>query len=254
MKMMKMDEKALTKFNFRMSLVLLVLFVVMFVSVTLAYFSDTSRVEAVFTAGNVKIALTESQVKRDAAGNLVKDPDLPPIVGSGAEEIVREFGMIYPGMTVFRDPTVENIGDEAEWLAAKVTVYGDVGEVLAYPGYDEIDIGLLLSGGLLEGAPIIQTWNGIENAWVWDDHVMFQAADKANKTYEFYFLMLQPVQPEHSVTVFDTISFSEELNGTYMQYFDNLKIRVQAYGVQTSQLGSCFEAMTRAFPEHFEFS
>jgi hypothetical protein len=39
-----------------------------------------------------------------------------------------------------------------------------------------------------------------------------------------------------------------------MRELAELRIHVQAYGVQTFQLQSCLDAMTTAFPDHFPFN
>lgn len=56
-----------------------------------------------------------------------------------------------------------------------------------------------------------------------------------------------------SVVIFDHIKFPEWWNVAEMQELADFKIDVQAFGVQTFELESCFEAMTKAFPEHFDF-
>ena len=76
-----MNEKKIIKFNLYMSCVLLLAFIIMFVGVTIAYFSDRKQLSATLTAGNVEVALSQSDVKPDLIGNLVEDPDKPPIVG-----------------------------------------------------------------------------------------------------------------------------------------------------------------------------
>ena len=82
---------------------------------------------------------------------------------------------------------------------------------------------------------------------------MIQIPDPSNSKFEFYFLMLQPLKKGESVVLFDHISFPEKWSGEAMQNIADLKIEIQAYGVQTYQLDSCLAAMTKAFPTHFPF-
>ena len=252
-----MNTQKIVKFNLIMSGILFSAAVLMFISVTIAWFSDTKKVDATFTSGNVKIALTEAAVKPDASGNLVEDKDEPRIFGAADENVLHNYGRVYPGMSIYKDPTVKNIGDVPEWIAVKVTIddgAGDIHKLIGYGGYDDIDIEQLLTGGLLDERVSVGTWNGIENVCHNENYAMIQVANKAEGKYEFYFLMLKPVAPEESVKIFEQVVFNRMWNNADMQQLAGLKIHVQAYGVQTYQLNSCFQAMTEAFPSHFPFA
>lgn len=252
-----MNTQKIVKFNLIMSGILFSAAVLMFISVTIAWFSDTKKVDATFTSGNVKIELTEAAVKPDASGNLVEDKDEPRIFGAADENVLHNYGRVYPGMSIYKDPTVKNIGDVPEWIAVKVTITDGTGDIHSLMGYrrdsSEIDIELLLTGGLLDERVSVGTWNGIENVCHNENYAMIQVSGKAEGKYEFYFLMLEPVAPDESVTVFNHVIFDRMWNNAQMQNFADLKIQVQAYGVQTYQLNSCFQAMTEAFPSHFPF-
>ena len=251
-----MNTQKVIKFNLGMSCALLAALVLMFVGATIAYFSDSVQSSSTFTSGNVKIALSEAAVKRDDRGNLVADPDQPRIFGAVDDAVVNDYGRIYPGMTIYKDPTVTNSGDMPEWVAVKVTLtdgVGDLHKVMGYPGYSEIDIERLLSGGLLDEHVDVEDWNGISDVCVNDRYAMIQVADNEEGKYEFYFLMLQPLEVGHSVTIFDEVVFDQMWTGEHMQQLAELKIHIQAYGVQTFNLEDCLEAMTSAFPEHFPF-
>ena len=246
-----MNEQKIIKFNYHMSCVLLAVLVLFFIGTTIAYFSDTKQVNNTFTAGNVAIALYESAVKPDNAGNLVQDLDKPPFYGQ-ADAVVNDYGRVYPGQSIFKNPTAKNTGDSAEWIAVKVILTdgaGDLSRILGYEGFAEIDIERLLSGGLLDEKVHVGTWNGFDNVCHNDNYAMIQVADES----EFYFLMLQPVQPGAEVTIFDHISFPREWSSTEMRELGDLQIQIQAFGVQTFQLESCLKAMTEAFPAQFPF-
>ena len=250
-----MKTQKVIKFNLYMSCILLGVLVLMLVGVTFAYFSSTRQVTNTFTAGNVEIALSEAAVKRDAQGNLVEDSNADRIYGT-ANAKTNDYGRVYPGQTVYKDPTVTNTGDNPEWVAVKVTMTdgaGDINSIIGYPGYEEIDIELLLSGGLLEEKVHFHTWNGIPDVGLSDNYAMIQKASVADGRYEFYFLMLKPLEPGKSVTIFDHINFDREWSNSDMQQLSDFTIHVQAFGVQTLDLDSCFDAMTEAFPTHFDF-
>ena len=83
---------------------------------------------------------------------------------------------------------------------------------------------------------------------------MIQVANAAEGEYSFYFIMQKPLEAEKSITLFDTLTFNKMWNNTHMDHLKDLKIYVQAFGVQTMQLDNCFDAMTAAFPYHFDFN
>ncbi len=248
-------EQKIIKFNLYTSFVLLVVFVLMFGYVTFAYFTDRKQTTNTFTAGDVEIALSEAAVKQDEIGNFVEDSAAPRIFG-GVEETLNSYNKIYPNQSIFKDPTITNIGDVPEWAAVKVTLTdgsGDLTQIMGYEGYEDIDIEVLLSGGLLDETVHFGRWNGMDDVCYNDNYAMIQVPNAAEGIYEFYFLMLKPLEVGESVMIFDKVLFPSEWNKTDMEYLGELKINVQAFGSQTFELSSCFEAMTKAFPDHFNF-
>lgn len=252
-----MNAQKVVKFNLYMSCILLVAFVLMFLTATIAYFTDSKQATVTLTSGNVKITLSEAAVKKDASGNLIEDPDRPRIFGAVEDVIVNDYGRVYPGMTICKDPTVTNTGDEAEWIAVKVTLTdgaGDLHKIMGYPGYAEIDIEQLLSGGLLDEHVDLEDWNGIPDVCINDRYAMIQIADNTEGKYEFIFLMLQPIEVGESVTVFNKVIFNQMWTAEHMKELSDLEIHVQAYGVQLFNMEDCLQAMTMAFPDHFPFN
>lgn len=252
-----MNEKKIIKFNLYMSCALLLAFIAMFIGVTIAYFSDRKQLSATLTAGNVEITLSQAAVKPDLVGNLVEDTSKTRIFGAAEDSVVNNYGKIYPGQSIYKDPTITNIGDEDEWVAAKVTIVdgeGDLTKVIGYSGYEEIDIERLLSGGLLDEHVDFGIWNGIEDVCYNDNYAMIQVANAAAGEFSFYFIMEKPLAVGDSVMLFDHLAFDERWNNEHMEHLKDLKIYVQAFGVQTMQLDSCLEAMTTAFPYHFDFN
>lgn len=250
-----MDEKKIVKFNLYMTFVLLTLMIAMLVGTTIAYFTARKQSDAVFVSGNVEIALSEAAVKREGY-NLVADPDKPRIFGGSGETPINNYGSVYPGQFIYKDPTVTNKGDNEEWIAVKVTFTdgkGDLTKVMGYDGSDEISIKTLVSGGLLSEKTHVGTWKGIDDVHYNDNYAMVQVADASSGTYEFYFFVLAPLAVNDSVTIFDSINIPAEWNNADMQNLVNLGIKIQAYGVQTTSLDSCLEAMVGAFPTHFNF-
>lgn len=241
-----------------LSSILLVTMVLLFVATTVAYFSDRKQFTGIITSGNVEIMLSEAAVKRDDVGNLVEDKSVPRI--TSYENGVHNYGRIYPSQTIFKDPTIHNKGTEEAWVAFKIKINDGAGNllnVLSYPNStsDHIDIHVLFTGGFMS-APSVKrgTWKGFDLAFYNEDFAMVQIADPLNDTFEFYFFVLKPLAVGKTVTVFDTMTIPEYWNNVDMQELANLRIDVEAYGVQTFNMSDCFTAMTTALPEHFDFN
>lgn len=251
-----MNERKLVKFNLYMSCILLCLLVVILVATTFAYFSSTKQMTNTFTSGTVEITLSEAAVKRTENGDLVEDPSQRRVFGT-ADAAFHDYGVVHPGQSIYKDPTVTNVGNSPEWIAVKVVLTdgsGDLTKIMGYDGYEDIDIEILLSGGLLDETVHFGKWNGIDDVCHNDRYAMIQNSDAAAGVFEFYFLLLKPVQPGESVTIFDHVSFPEEWDNTDMQQLIDLTVHVQAFGVQTLELDNCMDAMVNAFPEHFHLN
>ena len=249
-----MNAKRVIKFNIVMSLLSLVLTISMLIATTFAYFSDRKESVNVITSGNVYISLSESATKKDAVGNLIADPDKPRVFG-GNDIVVNDYGKVYPAQTVFKDPTITNTGSEAAWIAAKVTLtdgQGDLTKVMGYYGFEGIDIEMLLSGGLLDEKVHVGTWNGFNNVCYNEHYAMVQIPDASAGEFEFYFFLMKPLDPGESVMLFDTFGIPHDWNNPEMKELMDLKIKVEAFGVQLFDLESCLVAMTSAFPDYFK--
>jgi len=236
--------------------VLLGVLTLLLVGVTIAYFTDTKQISNTLTAGNVKIMLSESAVKRDSAGNLVKDEGATKIFGK-PNETVNNYGVIYPGQTICKDPLVENIGNTDAWVAVKVTLTdgrGTLNSLIGYEGYEDIDIELLLGGGLLDEKVHVGTWNNIPYVCHNDKYAMVQVSNVNDGKWEFYFFYLSKFTHGDSSTVFESLNIPVQWNNQEMEKIADLKIKVQAFASQTQGFDTCFDAMKTAFPEHFKFN
>ena len=236
------------------SVICFALSILMLAGTTFAYFSVTKQVTHTMTAGNITIELTEAAIKEEG-GHLVQDTASPRIVG-GSEVAVRDYGKLYPSMTVYKDPTIQNTGTMGAWIAAKVTITdgeGELHKVIGYEGFPGIDIRTVLSGGILEEGTHFGRWNGIDNVRYNDTFAMVQKADVGMGEYTFYFFFLQPLEQYDKVTLFERLAIPPEWNNAQMQELAQLKINITAYGVQLLDLDSCLEAMATAFPDEFPF-
>jgi len=238
-----------------LSALLLLISVIAFAGSTIAYFSDTKQTGNTFTSGNVEISLSESAITTDTTGNVIADPTKPRIMGT-AEETVHDYGVVYPGQSIFKDPLVKNIGSSPAWVAVKVTLTDGKGDICKLMGYDPdrtdmIDIEAMLQGGLLDEKVHVGLWNGIENVCYNDRYAMVQKASRAEGKYEFWFFMLQPLTNGQSFVVFDSMNIDGAWTNSDVQELVEFKINVCAYAVQTFGFDSCYKAMTTAFKSSF---
>ena len=225
----------------------------MLLGTSFAYFSDTKQVTNTITVGNVAIELTEAAVKNDGTGNLVEDTSAPRIKG-GTDTTVRDYGVIYPGISIFKDPTIKNVGSSEAWIAAKITFTdgaGQIDRVIGYGGEAGIDIGMLLSGALLSESAHFGTWNGIPDVRYNDKYAIVQKSEPLQGEYSFYIFFHNTFAPGAQETLFDHFSIPDHWSNEMMQEFRELNIHIQAFGVQVFDLDSCYEAMTKAFATHF---
>lgn len=227
---------------------------------SLAYFTDTKKTENVYTAGNVYIELSEAAVTPDAAGNLIKDTAKDRVIGTETG-VIHNYGKIYPGQTIDKDPLILNTGSEDAWIAAKVTLTdgaGDIHKLLGEDGDDNIDFSLILDGGIIktlfEQGSHFGNWNGIPDTYYTDSFAIAEVSDRINGEYELYFFVNTKLQPGESVTVFDTFRIPAEWNNGDIYEMREFKITVEAFAVQSFGFSSCYDAMTTAFSDHFHFT
>lgn len=216
---------------------------------SLAYLTDTEDQVNTFTAGNVDIMLDEQKITLDEDGYINGY--------EGRTEDDQDFGKMFPGQVITKDPTITNIGSEKAYIAAKITVTATDLESLIGTGYEGLlGINKMISGGLVK-----------ENDTMKQDHPLFgtlpvygdetysiyQEKVDAN-TYVFYIFIETIMAPEQSVTLFDTITIPAEWDNEEMAKIADLNIHVEAFATQIQTFDDCFDAMTTAFPEHFDFN
>jgi len=223
---------------------------------SIAYFSDSKATTDVFSVGSVSVSLTQSAIKEDAQGNMILDPEKPKIEGGELNSpTLSQNGKIFPGKTIYKDPTITNVGDDDAWVCAKVIIEDgskDIHKLFGYEGYNEIDVEGLLSGGLLDETVTVGAWNGIEDVCYNDRYAMVQVADRVNDKFEFYFFILTELKNGDAVTVFEEIFFDPIFDHSQMLELSELKITVQAFAVQKFGFDSCYNAMRTAFGTYFE--
>lgn len=257
------------------------------IGTTLAYFTDTDSATNVFTVGNVEIDLNEVVAEKNENGDLVATGERQDVLDDEEDEY--DYGKVYPGQFIDKDPTIENLGSEDAYIAAIVTVtsagnlhtYGtdEEGNPLYLLGlsedYANIDIAKmvqlskdsepvkLVSGGegtlVNEAVTQINGYNGLM-AFEGETYYVYQQPNKADNTYVFYFIIKEPLVTDESVTLFHRLNFDYRWDNEEMAQFENLNITVDAYAVQaygfddeTDLEKACVDAMLAAFPEAFGY-
>ncbi len=81
------------------------------VGASLAYFTDTKSEKNTFTVGNVQIKLDETDITKTDGSRTEKGND---------------YGSMYPGRSVTKDPIVHNVGANSAYIRAKVTLTGGI--------------------------------------------------------------------------------------------------------------------------------
>lgn len=188
---------------------------------SLAYFTDKHTVENVFSVGDVTITLDESKVTLDGNKHAVFGEERTAAAS-------QDYGNLYPGQSIKKDPTVTNTGSEKAYVAAKVTISATNGFTDANKDYARN----LLSGGLLSDNTTVATVvNSIE-----DNAVVI------------YILYHKEMAKGEKVVLFDTLSVSAAYDNPQMNVLSGLKIRVDAYAVQSVGFADAQAAVTAAFP------
>ena len=228
---------------------------------TLAYFTDTDDATNTFTAGNVAIDLTEAKVEKDAKGNLIAaaNGERNDVSGSDSIDSIYDYGKIYPGQTIYKDPTIENTGSEDAYIAAKIIVNDGNGDIekLIGTGYNGLlGINEIVKGGYVKEHDTMKTYNGLAPVYGDATYSVYQEVETltgGDKNYVFYIFVEDPQETGDKVTLFDTIKIPSTWDNEEMAEMKELKIKVEAYATQAYGFDSCFNAMTAAFDEEFEF-
>ena len=235
-----------------------VLTVSLSVAGTIAYLADTDSAKNTFTTGNVKIDLTEADVVEDANGNLVANGTIRNDV-LDAEETAYDYGKIYPGQTIFKDPTIELLeGSEDAYIAAVITVTDGEGDIekLIGTGYEGLlGINKMVSGGFVKENDKMKPDHPLHGKLpVYGDEtysVYQKVVDE--DTYKFYIFVEGVKSAGYTATLFDTITIDADWGNEEMAELANLSITVDAYAVQAHGFDDCYTAMTTAFDSVFKF-
>ena len=221
---------------------------------TMAYFTDEAEQVNTFTAGKVDIILYEHIVEKDTNPNSATFGDL---VSTGEKTQKNQSYHLYPAMTVTKDPTIRvEKGSEDAYVAAIVTVTGNLHSLIGVEGYNNLDITKLVSGGeVSKSSTQVTGWNGLSMVYETADCVIYQDASQgsqtASGTWTMYIFVKEPKAAESTVTLFDTMTIPETWDNAEMAKINGMSITVKAYATQTNGFADCYTAMTTAFATDF---
>lgn len=213
---------------------------------TLAYFTDEAEQTNTFTAGSLGLTLDEAVVEKDDNGDLV---------ATGERTTEEQSYHLYPAQTITKDPTI-TLDDDSEdaYVAAIVTITGDLYDLIGIDGLDTINIHALASGGLLkdQAGASYGSYFGL-GVFQNDNYAIYQAADKANNTWTLYVFMKEAQVAGTETVLFDTLTIPADYDNEEMAKLNGMEINVAAYAAQANGFDSCYDAMTSAFPTAFAF-
>lgn len=203
---------------------------------SIAYFTDEDKITNTFTVGNVDIRITEAEVTVDAnKANIIKADPGERQISTGID--YKQIRNLYPGQSVYKDPRIENIGSEAAYVGAIITIT-DIQSLLP----DENARKAFISGGSLENAD-----NKIK--WVVSDEdlkiyvIVAEALDAKNGNADADF-----------VELFNNVTIAAGWNNAQMALLADMQITVEAYATQTQGFAVANDAVyaiKTAFPDQF---
>lgn len=201
---------------------------------TMAYLTDTDKVENTFTVGKVDIKLDEAKVNTD---------------GTSVEGAARVQGNEYhllPGHTYTKDPTVTVLqGSEESYVRLKVT-FNNAAEIIAMCTDPEFEGEVT---GVENAFPLIRMvnfneataakWDGIipdnmvETGEMLGDNKYFVASDNT-LTYYFYYNGTVPAADADVVlpVLFNSITVPGDVTNEQLAALNNFQITVVAEAIQ----------------------
>ena len=186
---------------------LVVLVAVASVLGTLAYLTDTKKVDNTFTMGDVHIKLDETNVN---------DPE--------GDRVTKNDYAVYPGAVVTKDPIVHNVGANGAYIRATVNVSNWMNLVAAYyPDFNETfpNEGYraalnLLVGELGEGWSVVGVVAG-------DVFTIGQLDAKFILKYEGVLK-----SGEDTTAMFQTVTIPAGIDNVNAESFNSVKVEAQA--------------------------
>jgi predicted ribosomally synthesized peptide with SipW-like signal peptide len=214
--------------------------------ITIAWFTDTKETTNVFTAGDVKIRLTE----------ITPENQILDVTDHGAQ---MDYGLVYPGYEVKKNSTVTNIGSEAAYLAAEIVILDgdhDINSVLYIPGTLQRVTALneFFKGGvwgesftrMADSAPHFITWESANYIVRYDTRM--------TDGFWINVFVKHTLESGYSLHLWDGFTFPDTWDNGEMLECTNLRISIKVFAAQAAGFSSCVEAITSSFGEDFGMS
>jgi len=214
------------------------------VGATLAYLTDTQKVNNTFTVGHVDIELTEA--KTNAKGQpldgdeVVTDVDQADRITGNNDGTVGNTYHLLPGQSYTKDPKITiKKGSEDCFIAAKIVVSGVAeGCPLIMDNNDLLGIKDVVTGGVFDD----QDYRFTANPCTWESDEIKLTQEKIGNNYVFmvYYKEVQEKIEANSeddaieLTIFNNITIPSAWDNDDIQTLKELKIEVAAYAMQAA--------------------
>jgi predicted ribosomally synthesized peptide with SipW-like signal peptide len=213
--------------------------------VTIAWFTDTKETSNVFTAGDVKIRLTE----------LNPENEVIDVTNHGAQ---MDYGHVYPGLEVKKNSTVTNIGSEEAYLAAEIVILDgeqDITKALSIPGTSSgiVPIDRFFKGGLW-GDKFVRVDSADPNYVIWEsEHCIIRYDTRMEDGFWINVFVKDILVGGESILMWEGFTFPATWSNEEMLECTSLRISIAMFAVQAAGFGSCEEAVTTAFGDGFGY-
>lgn len=206
---------------------------------SMAYFTDVQEATNVFTAGNVDITLTEAKVVKNATtGNI------EVVTGGDAGRVDAvnfdygtTYGGLFPGQSIYKDPTITNVGSETAYVGAIVTITND----------DAINADANIAKALTTPSAITGFITGLTESGKVVNYADIKTGD-VTTGYTVYILFNDAVAKNGTAKLFSGIEIPEEWDNDEMANCKGLNIIVKAYATQKAGFTDAVTAIKAAFP------
>lgn len=211
--------------------------------VTIAWFTDTKETSNVFTAGDVKIRLTE----------LNPEGDLIDVTDHGAQ---MDYGHVYPGLSVKKNATVTNVGSEDAYIAAEIVILDgdqDITKALSIPGTSTgvTPLDEFFLGGLWNDT-FTRVTGTESHLIVWEsEYCTVQYDTRMTEGFWINIFVKETLKSGESLYMWEGFTFPDTWSNDQMLECTDLRISIKTFAVQAAGFASCEEAVTTAFGEGF---
>ena len=211
--------------------------------VTIAWFTDTKETTNIFTAGDVKIRLTELDPRGDTID----------VTNNGMQ---MDYGHIYPGFEVKKQSSVTNIGSEEAYLAMEIVILDgerDITKALSIPGKGTAATTLdkFFKGGLWNGT-FTEVTGSDPNLSVWEnEYCIVQYDTRMTEGFWINIFVKDMLHSGDSLYLWDGFTFPDTWSNNEMLECTDLRISIKTFAVQSAGFTSCEEAIESAFGSEF---